>query len=74
MWGRVVLELSGREEFRPASGVVGTKYSKVGFNLLIGSFSLSVGLWMIGGGEFNIVFEESGEFSSQGGGELRASV
>ena len=63
MWGRIVLEFSSRKEFWPTSRIVGTKYPKIGFDLLIGSFRLSVGLWMIGGGEFNIVFEESSEFS-----------
>ena len=69
-----MLEFSHGEEFQPASRVVGTKYPKIGFNLLIGSFRLSVSLWMVSGGEFDIVFEESSKFSSQGGGELRASV
>ena len=63
MWGRIVLEFSSRKEFWPTLRIVGTKYLKIGFDLLIGLFCLSVGLWMIGGGEFNIVFEESSEFS-----------
>ena len=69
-----MLEFSGRKEFWPALGVVGTKYLKIGFNFLIGLFCLSIGLWMVGSGEFNIVFEESSKFSSQGRSELRASV
>ena len=69
-----MLEFSGGEEFCPASRVVGTKYPKIGFDLLIGSFGLSISLWMVGGGEFNIIFEELSEFSSQGRGELRASI
>ena len=64
VWGGIVLEFSGGEEFWPASRVVGAKYPKIGFDLLIGSFCLSVSLWMVGSGEFNIVFEESSKFSS----------
>ena len=74
MRGGIVLEFSGRKEFWPASGIVGTKYLKIGFDFLIGSFGLSVGLWVIGGGESDVVLEESSEFSSQGRGELRASI
>ena len=62
MKGSVVLEFGSREEFWPALGVVGTKYPKIGFNLLIGPFCLSVGLWVISGGESDIVFEESSKF------------
>ena len=35
MWSRIVLEFSGGKEFWPASRIVGTKYSKIGFDLLI---------------------------------------
>ena len=66
MWGGVMLEFSSGKEFQPASGVVGAKDPKIGFDLLIGSFSLSIGLWTVGSGEFDIVFEELSEFSSQG--------
>ena len=63
MWGGIVLEFSGREEFQPASGVVGTEYSKIGFDLLIGSFCLSISLWVISSGEPNVVFEETSKLS-----------
>ena len=48
MGGRVVLIFSSREVVRPALGVVGTKDAKISLNLLIGAFSLSVGLWVVG--------------------------
>ena len=63
MWGRVVLEFGGREEVWPTSRVIGTEDSKIGFNLLIGSFCLSVSLWVVSSGEPDIVFEESSKFS-----------
>ena len=68
------MELSGGEEISPTFGVVGAKDSKVGFDLLVGVFGLSVSLGMIGGGEANVVMEEPGKFSGKGGGELRSSI
>ena len=44
MQGGIVLEFGGGEEFQPALGIVGTKYVKIDFDLLIGSFCLSIGL------------------------------
>ena len=74
MWSGVVLEFSGRKEFRPTSGVVGAEDPKTGLDLLIGSLGLSVGLQVVGSGKSDVVFEESSEFSGQGRGELRASI
>ena len=59
MWGGVVLEFGSREEIWPTSGVVGTKDMKVGFDFLIGLFSLSICLGVVGSGKSNVVFEES---------------
>ena len=42
--------------------VVGTEDVEIGFEFLIGSFGLSVGLRVVGGGEFDIIFQEMGEF------------
>ena len=53
------MKLSGGKEVFPFLRVVGTKDTKICFNLLIGSFRLSVGLQVICGGEFDIVVEES---------------
>ena len=45
--------------------VVGTEDAEIGFEFLIGSFGLSIGLRMVGGGEFDIIFQEMGEFSCE---------
>ena len=55
-----MLEFGGREEIKPAFGVVRTKDAKVDFNFLIGAFGLTVGLGVICRGEFDVVQEESG--------------
>ena len=74
MGGGVVLEFGSREEVRPALGVVGAEDVEVGFNFLVCLFGLSVSLRVIGGGEPDIIFEESGKFPCECRGELRASV
>ena len=43
--------------------VVGTKDVEIGFEFLIGLFSLFVGLRVVGGGEFDIIFQEMDKFS-----------
>ena len=43
--------------------VVGTEDAEIGFEFLIGSFGLSIGLRVVGGGEFDIIFQETGKFS-----------
>ena len=53
---------------------MGAEDLKIGFNLLIGSFSLSVRLGVVGRGEMNVVFKDMGKFTSKGRGKLRASV
>ena len=42
------MELSGREEVHPFSRVVGAKDAEICFDFLIGSFGLSISLWMVG--------------------------
>ena len=74
MGGGVVLEFSGGEEVGPRLWVVGAKDSEVGFNLLVSAFRLSISLRMIGGGESDVVMEETSEFLGEGRGELRAAV
>ena len=54
-----MMKLSGGKEDRPFPRVIGAEDAKICFNLLIGSFCLSVHLRVIRGGEFDIIVEES---------------
>ena len=62
------------EEPSPFPRVMSAEDPEIGFNLLIGSFSLSVSLGVVGRGEANVVFKDASEFTSKGRGKLRASV
>ena len=53
------MKLSGGKEVCPFPRVVGTENAEIGFNLLIGPFSLSICLGVICGGELDVVVEES---------------
>ena len=53
------MKLSGGEEVRPFPRVVGTEYTKIGFDFLIGSLRLSIRLGVVCGGEFDVVLEEA---------------
>ena len=55
-----MLEFGGGKEVKPVLGVVGTKDTEIGFNLLVGAFCLSIRLGVVGSGKFDIVLEESG--------------
>ena len=68
------MKLSSGKEVRPFPRVVGAEDVEVCFNLLIGSFCLSIRLRVIRGGEFDIIVEESCQFSGKGRCELWASV
>ena len=54
-----MVKLSGGKEVCPFLRVVGTEDAKICFNLLIGSFCLSICLRVICGGKFDIIVEES---------------
>ena len=54
-----MMKLSSGKEVRPFLRVVGAEDAKICFNLLIGSFCLSICLRVICGGKFDIVVEES---------------
>ena len=58
MRSRVVVEFSRGEELYPFSRVIGAEDAEIGLEFLIGSFSLSVSLRVVGGGESYIVVEE----------------
>ena len=74
MWNRVVLELGGSKELGPLVWVVYAEDPEVGFNFLIGSFSLSVSLGVIGSRQADVVFKDSSEFSGEGRCELWATI
>ena len=52
------MKLSGGKEVSPFLRVVGAEDTEISFNLLIGSFCLSISLWVVCGGEFEIVVEK----------------
>ena len=58
------------DPFGPRCGIIAAKDSKVGFDFLIDPFRFAVGLWVIGGGEREVVVEEFSELSSEGRCEL----
>ena len=68
------MKLSGGKDIHPFLRVVGTENAEIGFNFLIGPFSLSVSLRVIHGGEFDIILKKACKFSGKGGCELWASV
>ena len=74
MWGGVMLKFGGRKEIQPGFRVISTEDMKVRFYFLIGTFSLSVGLRMVGSGESDVILEESSQFLSEGRGELGSSI
>ena len=74
MRGRVVVEFCRGKELYPFSWVVGTKDAEICFELLIGSLSLTISLWMISSGEANIILEETSEFLGKGRSKLRTLV
>ena len=60
------MEFGGGEELHPFSWVIGAEDVEIGFELLIGSFGLSVGLRMVGSGESCVIVEETCKFLSEG--------
>ena len=54
-----MVELGRGKELYPFSWVIGAEDAEIGLEFLIGSFSLSVGLRVIGGGESYVVVEET---------------
>ena len=59
MRSRVVVEFGRGEELYPFSRVIGAEDAEIGLEFLIGLFSLSVSLRVVGGGELYIVVEEA---------------
>ena len=69
-----MMKLSSGKENCPFPRVVGTENAEISFDLLIGSFCLSIGLRVVCGGEFDIILEKACKFSGKGRCKLWASV
>ena len=54
-----MVEFGGGKELHPFRRVIGAEDAEISLEFLIGSFSLSVGLWVVGGGESYVVVEET---------------
>ena len=59
MWGGVMVEFSGGKELHPFSRVIGAEDAEISLKFLIGSLSLSIGLWVVGSGESHVIVEET---------------
>ena len=66
MGNGIVLELCGGKELGPLVWVVCAEDPEIGFDLLIGSFSLSISLGVISSRESDIIFEDSSELFGKG--------
>ena len=69
-----MLELSGSKELGPLVWIVCAEDMEVDFDFLIGSFSLSISLGVIGSRKADVVFEDSSEFSGKGRSKLWATI
>ena len=58
----------------PGLRVVSTEDVEIGFEFLIGSFGLSIGLRVVGSGEFDVIFQELGKLSCECRGELGTTI
>ena len=63
-------EFSMRDFVSPGTWIASAEDPKVGFNLLIDMFCLTVRLGMIGGGEREVVIEKSAKFFGKDRGKL----
>ena len=69
-----MMKLSSGKEVCPSLWIVGTKDVEISFDLLIGSFGLSISLGVICSGELDVVLEEASQFSGEGTCKLWSSV
>ena len=58
----------------PGTRVGSTEDAKICFNLLVDTFHFTIRLWVVGGGEREIVVEEFAKFFDEGGCKLRATI
>ena len=69
-----MVEFGRGKELYPFSRIVGAEDAKIGFKFLIGPFSLSVGLRMVGSRESYVIVEEACKFLCKGRSELGATI
>ena len=72
--GGIMGEFHHGKEFGPFSGLIFGKDPKVGFKFLVDLLRFAISLWVVGGEEGDVIFEEASQFLSKGRGELGASV
>ena len=63
---RVVCKFRHRDQRGPLIRLSLAEQSEIRFYFLVDQFSLSIHLWVISGGQFEIVSQDSGEFSGEG--------
>ena len=69
-----MLKFGGRKELGPLMWVIGTEDVEIGFDFLIGSFGLSIGLRMVSSRKSNVIFEDPGKFLGECRSKLLSSV
>ena len=74
MGSGVVCEFCHREEFGPFRRLVLGKDPKEGFKFLVDPFRFAISLGVVGSGEGDVIVEEVGEFSCEGGSKLRSPI
>ena len=70
----IVGKLSMRDLICPRTRVGPIEDLKIGFNLLVDTFSFTIGLRVIYGGEGEVIVKEFVKFSSEGGYKLRTLI
>ena len=70
----VVCKFGMRDVFNPCDWVISAVHPQVGFDFLVHTFSFSIGLWVISGGEGKVISEDSSEFFCEGRGKLQSAV
>ena len=61
-----MVKLGRGKELHPFSRVIGAEDAEIGLKFLIGLFSLSVSLRMVGSGELYVIIEEACKFLCEG--------
>ena len=69
-----MLKFGSHKELGPLMWVIGTEDAEIGFDFLIGSFGLSIGLRMVSGRKSNVIFEDPGKFLGERRSKLWSSV